>query len=142
MNWSANGYRLPTEAEWEYAARAGSTMEYYWGTSTSDWTVSQYEWYSYNSSEKTHGVGQKQPNEFGLYDIAGNVMEWCWDWFGTYLSASQTDPVGPSSGSYRVVRCCHWGSALVSLRSVGGHNGYLGNRTYTLGFRVVTKSGF
>ena len=96
-------YRLPTEAEWEYACRAGTTTDYYWGSDS----AGSYAWHRDNSSShsgRTHDVGQKLPNEWGLYDMAGNVLEWCSDWYGSYSGSAQTDPHGPSSGSGRVLR--------------------------------------
>jgi len=95
------GYRLPTEAEWEYAARAGTT-----GARYGD--LDQVAWCGENSGAKTHPVGKKQPNAWGLYDMLGNVWEWTWDWHGDYSSGSSTDPVGASSGSDRVFRGCGW----------------------------------
>ena len=91
-NWNTNGYRLPTEAQWEYACRAGTTTAYNTGATISDNTG----WNMDNSVSKTHEVGLKPPNPFGLYDMHGNVYEWCWDWFGTYPGNGGTDPIGPS----------------------------------------------
>ena len=99
-NRNANGYRLPTEAEWEYACRAGTTTAYNTGAEINDSTG----WYNANSGNRTHPVGEKPANAWGLYDMHGNVTEWCWDWFGAYSTANQTDPVGASSGSFRVRR--------------------------------------
>ncbi|GHU49021.1 hypothetical protein FACS1894200_07080 [Spirochaetia bacterium] len=112
-NRSANGYRLPTEAEWEYACRAGTTTPYSSGTS-----VDNAGWYGGNSGRKTHPVGTKQANAWGLYDMHGNVREWCWDWYGDYSSANQTDPSGAASGSYRVLRGGGWSDDVQLLRSV------------------------
>ena len=95
-------FRLPTEAEWEFAARGGNKSlgyKYAGGNSIGD-----VAWYDNNSSSNTHAVAQKQPNELGLYDMSGNVYEWCQDWYGSYGSAAQTNPTGPASGAYRVLR--------------------------------------
>jgi formylglycine-generating enzyme required for sulfatase activity len=96
----SNGYRLPTEAQWEYACRAGTTTAYNTGDTVSDDTG----WYGENSGRRTRQVGLKPPNAWGLFDMHGNVYDWCWDRFGTYSSDPQTDPEGPISGSDRVIR--------------------------------------
>jgi formylglycine-generating enzyme required for sulfatase activity len=94
-------YRLPTEAEWEYAARAGTTGDY-------AGNLDSMAWYSANSDMKTHPIGQKQANAWGLYDMHGNVWEWCEDWYDSYPSGTVTDPTGAASGSYRVIRGSCW----------------------------------
>lgn len=98
-------FRLPTEAEWEYAARGGQSFGCKFSGSHS---VDAVAWYGDNSSDETHPVATKQPNDLGLYDMSGNVWEWCQDWFGKYKSDVQTDPQGADSGSYRVCRGGSW----------------------------------
>lgn len=111
-DFNANGYRLPTEAEWEYACRAGTTTDYYSGNRTSsskadyfDAKLDEIGWYLNNSDSTTHIVGQKRPNNFGLFDITGNVFEWCWDYATiNYDGLSQTNPTGPTNGGSRICR--------------------------------------
>ena len=135
-NRSANGYRLPTEAEWEYAARGGngSPGNYtYSGSNNAD----EVAWHSGNSGSKTQNVGSKKSNGLGLYDMSGNVYEWCWDWYGSYSSVAQTDPTGASSGSYRVGRGGSWGFSAEFARSAGRIDFFPDFRYYYLGFRLV-----
>ncbi len=126
---------LPTEAQWEYACRAGTTTTYYWGNSMDG----SYCWYSGNSSYTTHPVGTKLPNAWGLYDMSGNVEEWCLDWWYGHLSSGVTDPMGPSSGSYRVFRGGSWdvdaAFCTSSVRGPGSPSDE--NSSVRHGFRLV-----
>lgn len=125
------GYRLPTEAEWEFACRAGTTGKYFWGNVNPD----DYVWNSYNSGGTPQPVGNSKPNGFKLYDMIGNLEEWCNDLWGYYTSGLQVDPVGPDSGYYRVVRGgCFKGPSTTST----DRNGWLPfTRNNEKGFRVV-----
>ena len=140
-DFTADGYRLPTDAEWEYAARAGDTTtsaDTWSGTSSSS-SLGDYVWYSANASSTTHPVKSKQPNANGLYDMSGNANEWCWDWYAGYSGAA-TDPTGPSSGSYRVVHGGSWNdlayACAVTFR-FGNLNITPNTTAEGLGFRVV-----
>jgi formylglycine-generating enzyme required for sulfatase activity len=132
---TGKNFRLPTEAEWEYAARGGKKSKGYKYAGSN--TLSSVAWYNDNSSGKTHPVKQKQPNELGLYDMSGNVWEWCQDWYGNYSSSSQTNPTGPTSGSDRVRRGGSWdynaGSCCVSFRSYSTATFY----NFRLGLRLA-----
>ena len=118
-------YRLPTEAEWEYAARAGTTTDTYAGDITqrdgNDPVLDGIAWYYENSGSRTHPVGGKSPNGFRLHDMLGNVQEWVGDWKGGYPGGAVTDPVGPESGSYRVARGGSWFFSAGICRSAFSH---------------------
>jgi len=101
-------YRLPTEAEWEYATRAGTTNRFFFGDDHSYTQILDYAWIATNSDQTTHAVGRKQPNPWGIYDMQGNVWEWCADWYGPYSGGSITNPPGASSGANRVMRGGSW----------------------------------
>jgi len=132
-NWEANGYRLPTEAQWEYACRAGTTTNWNFGNGG----FGIYVWFDLNSSSKTHQVGLQLANAYGLYDMHGNVWEWCWDWYGTLPATNQNNYTGAVSGTNRVARGGGWISSSVSTHSAyrSGINPY--NRNSDIGFRVV-----
>jgi formylglycine-generating enzyme required for sulfatase activity len=123
------GYRLPTEAEWEYAARAGSTRAQYGA-------LDEIAWYAGNSGDSTHRVGQLQANAWGLYDMVGNVWEWTHEWFGP-LCGSDTDPVGSASGTYRGLRGGAWDFNARGLRSAARFTETPSNSSITIGFRLA-----
>ena len=127
-------YRLPTEAEWEYAARAGSPTIYSFGNDPKQ--LGEYAWYRGNAEHRTHPVGQKKPNAWGLHDMLGNVWEWVQDWEGKYPSGPVTDPKGPESGTYRMRRGCGWNNEANVCR-VANRYSVVGYRDDFLGFRVV-----
>jgi formylglycine-generating enzyme required for sulfatase activity len=133
-----NIYRLPSEAQWEYACRAGSTGAYCFGDDEEQ--LGAYAWYDDNSGGMTHPVGQKQPNAWGLYDMHGNVWEWVQDWHGPYTAESVTDPSGPTTGAHRVVRGGGWGRPAQGARSADRLWDRPGNRLVSLGFRCLSSA--
>jgi formylglycine-generating enzyme required for sulfatase activity len=129
-------FQLPSEAQWEYACRAGSTTRFCFGDKDSG--LGKYAWYLTNSDGKTHPVGEKKPNGWGLYDMHGNVWEWCADWsdFGYYEKSPEDDPTGAATGSYRVTRGGSWIDPASRCRSAYRGNGDPGKRDDNLGLRV------
>ena len=134
-NRRANGYRLPTEAEWEFACRAGAQTPFGAGTSAGD-----AGWHSGNSGGRTQAVGQKQPNAWGLYDMHGNVLEWCWDWYGAFPVYAQTDPQGPTSGVGRVYRGGSWRFEAHQTRSAFRFRNNPNLRINFVGFRLARNA--
>lgn len=122
------GFTLPTEAQWEYACRAGTKGAFAGNPDA-------MAWYKNNSGDTTHPVASKQPNTWGLYDMYGNVLEWCLDWYGDYPRGDQTDPSGPDSGYFRMARGGSW--RVDVFRSASRAGGSAGRRDYTLGFRLA-----
>jgi formylglycine-generating enzyme required for sulfatase activity len=128
-------YRLPTEAEWEYAARAGTSTRWFFGDEEAE--LGAHAWYRENSDQRTHPVGGKRPNPWGLFEMYGNVWEWCGDWFGGYRKGEAADPVGPPDGAGRALRGGSWDSAAGGCRSAYRLSGRPGDRNLTLGFRCA-----
>jgi formylglycine-generating enzyme required for sulfatase activity len=140
-------YRLPTEAEWEYACRGWTSTQFSYGDDPEYTNLTNYAWYYHNSDWQTHPVGQKLPNPWGLYDMHGNVWEWCQDWFSEYSGGVAVDPQGPDTGSYRVIRSGYWGYwndcvnarhcwSAYRLRDLPDHGDYA-----IIGFRSVPAPG-
>jgi formylglycine-generating enzyme required for sulfatase activity len=130
-------YRLPTEAEWEYSARAGTTTRWCCGDDEAD--LQQFAWFNKNAGGMTHPVGEKKPNAWGLCDMHGNVYQWCADWFGAdyYQHSPPSDPAGPAAGSDRVMRGGSWSFNSSDCRSAHRFGAARAHRTRNIGFRVV-----
>jgi formylglycine-generating enzyme required for sulfatase activity len=128
-------YRLPTEAEWEYASRAGTTTRFSYGDDPDFAELDAYGWYLGNSNLRTHPVGQKLPNPWGLYDMHGHVWEWCLDWYGPYAEGPAIDPEGPETGTSRVIRGGTFANRSSWCRSSNRDTPH--GATYDFGFRVV-----
>jgi len=132
---TGKNYRLPTEAEWEYAARGGNNSSKYKYAGSN--ILDDVAWYHENSNNKTHPVGQKRPNELGLYDLSGNVWEWCQDWYGDYSNTIQTNPAGVGSSSFRVSRGGTWNRPARNSRVTYRNSGFPTSRYSSLGFRLA-----
>ena len=132
---TGKSYRLPTEAEWEYAARGGNKSQGYKYAGSNDPNL--VAWYGGNSGDHTHDVGTRFPNELGIYDMSGNVREWCQDWYGDYDSTPQINPKGSSSGSCRVYRGGSWYDGARGCRVSFRYYNTPDYRYYYLGFRLA-----
>ena len=132
---TGQNFRLPTEAEWEFACRGGNNSRGYKYSGSNN--LGSVAWYDGNSGGKTHPVATKSPNELGIYDMSGNVWEWCADWYGGYSSSAQTNPKGPYGGSSRVYRGGSWIDYVGSCRSSNRNNSFPTNRYISLGLRLA-----
>jgi len=153
IDYTKNGYRLPTEAEWEYACRGGVNADFFWGkninpypsdaadsaeiSSYAIWSANSWQFGSDTSAFGTHQVATKTPNQCGLYGMAGNVYEWCNDWYDSYQSGTVVDPAGPDSGLFRCMRGGSWGNDATYLRSANRTIVFPDYNYYFIGFRAV-----
>jgi formylglycine-generating enzyme required for sulfatase activity len=149
-NREANGYRLPTEAEWEYACRAGTTSPFNTGRTINDEQANFYNHYGYNNDSSGRRVGgyrgrttpinNYRANSWGLFDMHGNVADWCWDWYGAYNTAAQTNPTGPAIGTLRVNRGGGWNDFPKHIRSAYRAATPPVNSSFNLGFRLARNA--
>ncbi len=137
-SWTVNGYRLPTEAEWQFAARGGNSTHNY--TYSGSNTIDGVAWYGINSGDVTHIVGTKTANELGLFDMTGNVWEWTWDIYGTYSNSDQNNPHGAVSGLFRIHRGGSWNNSASDCTVSGRFSGYATVDNVDLGFRVCKNA--
>jgi formylglycine-generating enzyme required for sulfatase activity len=130
-------FRLPTEAEWEYAARAGSSERFSFGDDPGYRTLANHAWFYSRAEGRSHPVGAKRPNAWNLYDMYGNVWEWCSDWFAPYSAGPAVDPQGPPTGREKVIRGGSWFNEPEALRSANRHRHPPESRQTNLGLRIV-----
>jgi formylglycine-generating enzyme required for sulfatase activity len=142
-DFTKNGYRLPTEMEWMWAAMgatdAATGYSKAFAGSTGSNAIGAYAWYTTNSTSKTHEVGKKTANELGIKDMSGNVWEWCWDWYDDYPTVTKSDYAGADSGSARVMRGGSWSNPATRCSVAFRGDGDSDNQSSTLGFRVVRQ---
>jgi formylglycine-generating enzyme required for sulfatase activity len=149
-NRTANGYRLPTEAEWEYACRAGTSTPFYTGNNITDSEANFMNHYGYNTNasgrvtggyrQRTTAVNSFKANPWGLFDMHGNVWEWCWDWYGEYGAGAQTNPQGAAAGTYRVSRGGGWNDFPKHIRSAYRAATPPDSGSFNLGFRLARNA--
>jgi len=137
-DWTANGYRLPTEAEWEYAAKSGDSFNtlLYAGSDK----IKDVAWYADNSADRVQLCAQKKPNAFGLYDMSGNVFEWCWDYWGAYGKEALDNPTGAKSGAYRIIRGGSWQSDATQCVTTYRGGSAAQEKSKDIGFRIVRSA--
>jgi formylglycine-generating enzyme required for sulfatase activity len=135
-DFTADGYRLPTEAEWEYACKGGARSAGYKYSGSS--SVDEVAWFNDNAADKTHPVGTKKANELGIYDMSGNIFEWCWDWYEEdyYRNSPSQHPTDPDGGSYRVIRGGAWQNSARYVHCAGRHKNWASSHVDNVGFRL------
>ncbi|HOD54955.1 MAG TPA: formylglycine-generating enzyme family protein [Candidatus Cloacimonadota bacterium] len=137
-NFDSNGYRLPTEAEWEFAMRGGNKTENYHHSGSDD--IHEVAWFIENSEFSSHPIGTKKPNELGLYDMSGNVYEWCWDRFDFYTSEEKVNPKGPETGENRVFRGGSWSSKKEYCTVANRYYNQAEKNVFNIGLRLAKSS--